>query len=248
MIVHNSGKSVWIMGAIKSLHALDPSIEIFVLDPKREFKGSENCIVHQDIKDIERFLADQVEVMEERFKGTVASTRRVIIFDEMNVALTMAQSKKNLEKAAGVAKYRKALDKVDEMIIKCEVKLRSEPEHYEAKTALEQSQGERDSIMSLLEEAESKSRTMLENNMLLLQKARSANFNMIEFGQRLSSRALDGDAKANFSARLCLLVNSAVDSRVILDELGAEDLNGKGDALFKSPELDGTTRIQSFFV
>jgi S-DNA-T family DNA segregation ATPase FtsK/SpoIIIE len=54
--------------------------------------------------------------------------------------------------------------------------------------------------------------------------------------------------KANFPARLSFAVASSIDSRVILDATGAEQLMGKGDMLFLSPEAPAPVRIQGVFV
>ena len=91
-------------------------------------------------------------------------------------------------------------------------------------------------------------RTFKNNNLLLVQKARSAGFHFAEFSQRLTSKAMDGNAKVNFPCRLCLAMPSVVDSRVILDQEGAENLKGRGDGLFISPEYREPQRIQCFAV
>lgn len=89
-------------------------------------------------------------------------------------------------------------------------------------------------------------KTLEENTLILAQKARSAGIHMVLAAQRFSVKVLTGDAKANFSTRLCLTVASAVDSKVMLDREGAEKLNGKGDALLTSPEYSEPVRIQCF--
>lgn len=91
-------------------------------------------------------------------------------------------------------------------------------------------------------------RTLEDNTMLLAQKARSAGIHLVLASQRFSVKVLNGDAKANFPARLCLTVTSAVDSKVALDEEGAEKLNGRGDALFKDPTMPEPKRIQTFII
>jgi len=57
-----------------------------------------------------------------------------------------------------------------------------------------------------------------------------------------------GLIKANFPARLAFSVASGVDSRVILDYNGAENLLGRGDMLFLNPEVGNPVRAQGVFV
>lgn len=90
-------------------------------------------------------------------------------------------------------------------------------------------------------------RTLEENTMIIAQKSRSAGIHLVLASQRFSAKVLNGDAKANFTARLCLTVASGIDSKVMLDEEGAEKLNGKGDALYRSPEMAAPVRIQTYF-
>lgn len=89
-------------------------------------------------------------------------------------------------------------------------------------------------------------KTLEENVLILAQKARSAGIHIVLAAQRFSVKTLTGDAKANFPTRLCLTTSSAVDSRVMLEQDGAEKLNGKGDALFAGPGLGQPVRIQCF--
>lgn len=68
---------------------------------------------------------------------------------------------------------------------------------------------------------------------VLAQKCRAAKINIILGTQRPSTKIISGDIKANFPARLSCKVTNSIDSRVILDESGAEKLLGKGDAILK---------------
>lgn len=72
----------------------------------------------------------------------------------------------------------------------------------------------------------------------IAQKARAANIFIILATQRPSADIITGLIKANFPARVACKVSSKIDSRVILDMHGAENLNGKGDAIIRSSAHD----------
>jgi S-DNA-T family DNA segregation ATPase FtsK/SpoIIIE len=77
-----------------------------------------------------------------------------------------------------------------------------------------------------------------------VQLARSIGGHLIAATQRPSTDVVTGVMKANF-ARVGLRVQQGVDSRVILDEHGAESLLGRGDLLFKASDV-GLVRLQGF--
>jgi len=89
--------------------------------------------------------------------------------------------------------------------------------------------------------------SLAENMQLLLQKGRSSGYRILAATQRASVNVLPGDAKVNFPVRICYFVRTAVDSKVVLDETGAEALSGRGDGLISSPEYTGMVRFQSYF-
>ncbi|MDD3536229.1 MAG: DNA translocase FtsK [Candidatus Cloacimonetes bacterium] len=82
----------------------------------------------------------------------------------------------------------------------------------------------------------------------LAQMARAVGIHLILATQRPSIKVITGIIKANFSARIAFQVSSRVDSRVILDMIGAERLLGSGDMLFLPPGKASSERIHGAYV
>jgi S-DNA-T family DNA segregation ATPase FtsK/SpoIIIE len=81
----------------------------------------------------------------------------------------------------------------------------------------------------------------------LAQKARAAGIHLIMATQRPSKDVVTGLIKANFPARISFRVSSKVDSRIVLDQNGAESLLGYGDMLFLKPGTSIVQRIHGAF-
>lgn len=90
-------------------------------------------------------------------------------------------------------------------------------------------------------------KSLEENLKRLLQKGRSLGYRIVAATQRASVQVITGDAKVNLPVQICFRVQKEVDSKVVLDESGAESLSGKGDGLIKSPEYSGIIRFQAFW-
>jgi len=82
----------------------------------------------------------------------------------------------------------------------------------------------------------------------LAQLSRATGIHLMIATQRPSVDVLTGLIKANFSARISFAVASSVDSRVILDQPGAEHLLGRGDMLFQAPDAAAPLRLQGAYV
>lgn len=97
------------------------------------------------------------------------------------------------------------------------------------------------------EYADLKAKTEIDQNIkLLAQKGRACGVHIIVATQRASTKIIDGDVKVNFPVKVVFRMAKATDSRVMIDEDGAEKLLGKGDCLFASDA--GVERLQAFKV
>ncbi|MBK9973567.1 MAG: DNA translocase FtsK [Planctomycetes bacterium] len=79
-------------------------------------------------------------------------------------------------------------------------------------------------------------------------KARAAGIHLILVTQSPRADVLTGIIKSNIPARVCLRVTTGTESRIVLDQTGAEDLLGKGDLLMQMPGEAKALRAQSAFI
>ncbi len=216
-----SGKSVEIKSIIEYAK-LAGITQIIILDPKFEFcrmgiKGK-GIVIINEILDIEEALEKLVEEMNERVKsGKVEKT--LICFDEF--ADAQAQGRKGKE-----------LD-IMEMVEFGQQKVKGMFG---------------DTLVPKMKLQKTGSKNTLEENLrILLQKGRSVGFRILAATQRASVKVITGDAKANFPVQICFRVPKEIDSKVVLDEGGAESLAGAGDGLIRSPEYPELVRFQAYF-
>ena len=82
---------------------------------------------------------------------------------------------------------------------------------------------------------------------MLAQKGRSLGFRIVAATQRASVKIIDGNTKVNFPVQVCFRMPKTIDSKIVLDEEGAETLQGRGDGLMRSPEYLDIVRFQGFY-
>lgn len=214
-----SGKSVGLKSIIEYAKLAEIK-QIFIFDPKFEFcrMNIKGVKIFSEINDIEEAIENMVEEMNSRVKnGTEEKT--LIIFDEFADAQSQGKKGKELD--------------IMEMVEVGQTKMKGMfGDVMVPKMALRKT-GTKNNIE--------------QNLQILLQKGRSVGFRIAAATQRASAKIINGDAKANFSNQLCFRVPKEIDSKVVLDESGAESLAGGGDFLFKSPEYPEVVRGQAFY-
>lgn len=218
-----SGKSVSIIATVEYAR-LAGIKDIVIFDPKYEFcnYSGEGIRVFNDILDIENEMKLLVDDMQSRSK-TGKRNKTLIVFDEFADAVASSRSGNELDIKENVQVGFYAPKKDPETGFP----LSPEPK-FEIKTV-------------------GRLKSLEENLRMLLQKGRSLGYRIIAATQRASVKVITGDAKVNFPVQICFRVPKEVDSKVVLDEPGAETLAGMGDGLMKSPEYLDVVRFQGFY-
>jgi len=219
-----SGKSVSLISTIEYAKEIKEIEKIVILDPKYEFISYENdsrVEVHNEIIDIENTVIELVEEM--NFLVKSGSKKKIlIVFDEF--ADAVAAARKGAE-----------LDVYEDVVVG----------HY--KQSIEAQMLGVPPQPKMKRQKVSEIKPLEENIRILLQKGRSVGIRIISATQRASTKVITGDAKVNYPVQICYRVPKEIDSRVVIDEPGAETLAGMGDGLIKSPEYMDIERFQAFY-
>ena len=233
-----SGKSVSLNAMICSIlfKAAPDEVKFLMIDPKRlELSAYEGIphLLHPVVvnpKDASQVLRWAVLEMERRYR----------IISEVGA--------KNIEKFNKLAET--APGKGDDARRRVEQEEAGEGD--KASAAVMSAQGKMPYVVIIIDELAdlmmAAQRNVEESLTRLAQMARAAGIHLILATQRPSVDVITGIIKANFPTRISFQVSSKVDSRTILDQLGAEHLLGMGDMLFLPPGVSRLQRIHGAFV
>ncbi len=251
-----SGKSVSLNAMICSIlfRATPDEVKFLLIDPKRLELSAYEGIPHLlhpvvvDPKKASMVLKWAVEEMERRYRvmGEVGAKG----VDGYNRMIEKAKNEKAKRQAFGLEPTKAKPEAAPEM----EETLPPEAEG-QALAAIAKAPEEHvrlpyiviviDELADLMMVAQ---RYVEESLARLAQMARAAGIHLILATQRPSVDVITGVIKANFPTRISFQVSSKVDSRTILDQLGAESLLGAGDMLFMPPGTSKLARIHGPFV
>ena len=232
-----SGKSVFLNALICSLLFKAPPDEVkfLMIDPKRlelaAYEGLPHLLhpVVVDPKEAASVLRWAVEEMENRYRIIGETGEKSI--DKFNRFVEKKQQGR--ERILEEAQARLPMGEAEE------------PEPKPLPEKLPYLVIVIDELADLMMVAQ---RNVEESLTRLAQMARASGIHIILATQRPSVDVITGIIKANFPTRISFQVSSKVDSRTILDQLGAEHLLGQGDMLFMPPGTSKLQRIHGAFV
>ncbi|MBN1381266.1 MAG: DNA translocase FtsK 4TM domain-containing protein [Deltaproteobacteria bacterium] len=254
-----SGKSVGLNAMICSILFKQPPDEVkfLLIDPKRLELSAYEGIPHLlhpvvfDPKKAAQVLKWAVEEMERRYE--IISRTGVKSIEAYNRLMAKNLSAKGKPPAEEKPKETNGVDgngvEVNEAL--AEAAARAGNDGDSSKTELE-FPAKLPYIVIVIDELADlmmvAQRHVEESLARIAQMARAAGIHLILATQRPSVDVITGVIKANFPTRISFQVSSKVDSRTILDQLGAEKLLGAGDMLFIPPGASKLTRIHGAYV
>jgi len=221
-----AGKSVMINSMIMSIlyKATPDEVRLIMVDPKRVELGMYEGIPHL----LTPVIIDP--------KKATNALRNAVLEMERRLRLLAEQGARNIDQ------YNKKVQK-----------LREEPRNLFADDEAPQEElRPLPYILILIDELADlmmlEGKNVEESVTRLAQMARAVGMHLVLATQRPSVDVITGLIKANFPARISFRVATRVDSRTVLDEMGAEHLLGRGDMLFRPPGSSRLTRVHGAFV
>lgn len=219
-----SGKSQSLISKLEYALLIPEITQFIIFDIKRDFEHYNDLSkvnVYHDIEDIENAMFELVEDMNDKIKRRVKEYVYVIIDEYNEILNTMSKGKD--------------LDIYEDVQIGF---------YHQTKAMIEsgmppQPKMQRQKVGQKL--------SFEENLMRLSQKGRSSGFRINAATQLASAEIIPSKIKVNYPVRISYRVPQKENSKVILDESGAELLAGYGDGLIKSPDYPETVRFQSFY-
>ena len=220
-----SGKSVMINSMIMSIlyKATPDDVRLIMVDPKRVELGMYEGIPHL----LTPVIVDPKKATNALRNAVLEMERRLRLLAEFGV--------RNIDQ------YNKKIRKLQE-----------EPRSLFAEEATQEDPKPLPYILILIDELADlmmlEGRNVEESVTRLAQMARAVGMHLVLATQRPSVDVITGIIKANFPSRISFRVATRVDSRTVLDVMGAEHLLGKGDMLFLPPGSSRLTRVHGAFV
>lgn len=230
-----SGKSVMINTLINSLtkQLTDKQLELVLIDPKRVELAHFEQLPHvkrpiaYEVDDARVILEELVAEMEERYKTLMqAGVRSIVDYKgAMTRKVVIVDEFADLMHSGGQTSTKAVKAEITEESFGFGTKTKSK-----FKKEIEP---EKPSVESLI--------------VRLAQKARAVGIHVVLATQRPSADVVTGLIKANIPTKIAFATSTAVNSRVILDENGAEELTGKGDMLFQDSSTNKLVRLQGLY-
>ena len=223
-----SGKSVSINAMIMSIlmRATPSEVRFIMIDPKRVEFTPYNGIPHLYVP----VVTEAKEAASALSWGVAEMERRLKVFSKVGARNIGQYNAKVQEAKAAQARAEEAGE---------------EPQHWEYDDELPYIVIIIDELADLMMNVGKEVEFSISR---IAQLARAAGIHLIVATQRPSTNVVTGLIKANITNRIAFNVASGIDSRVVLDTPGAENLIGLGDLLLSKPELSKPQRIQGCFV
>lgn len=219
-----SGKSVFLGTIIEQISKIS-GVQIHLFDPKivelAQYQSLPAVVEYKtDAKDIDSSLKDLIGEMNARYKCMAAA------------------KKSNISDVPGIPYKFVVIDEFGDLTVGNEIL------EEEIETGEVYEKGPKAGQVKTETKKTNLSKEISKSILILSQKARAAGIHLIIATQRPSVDVITGTIKANFSTKAMFRTAKLIDSKIVIDQPGAEALTGKGDMLFASDS--GIERLQGY--